>query len=155
MTKKKSSAPKKTSATRKSAPRKKKTAKKKSAWSEKDMKMFEKRLLERREKAVKEIGRFGENFSNTQKDSSGDLSSYSFHMADLGTDAMEREKAFLFASQEGRLLYHIDEALRRLYRDEYGLCEYCEKKIDRRRLIAIPHARLCLDCKELEETDNQ
>ena len=46
----------------------------------------------------------------------GDLSSYSFHMADQGTDAMEREKAFLFASQEGRFLWHIDEALRRLYK---------------------------------------
>ena len=44
----------------------------------------------------------------------GDLSAYSFHMADQGTDAMEREKAFLFASQEGRFLWHIDEALRRL-----------------------------------------
>jgi RNA polymerase-binding protein DksA len=134
------------------APKKKK--KKKSIWSEKDMKMFENRLLERREKAMKKLGIFGENFSNTQRDSSGDLSSYSFHMADLGTDAMEREKAFLFASQEGRLLYHIDEALRRLYRDEYGICEYCKQKIDRRRLKAIPHARLCLDCKEREEGGN-
>lgn len=134
------------------APKKKK--KKKSTWSEKDMKMFENRLLERREKAMKKLGIFGENFSNTQRDSSGDLSSYSFHMADLGTDAMEREKAFLFASQEGRLLYHIDEALRRLYRDEYGICEYCKQKIDRRRLKAIPHARLCLDCKEREEGSN-
>jgi RNA polymerase-binding transcription factor DksA len=138
--------------TKTTAPKKKK--KKKSTWSEKDMKMFENRLLERREKAMKKLGIFGENFSNTQRDSSGDLSSYSFHMADLGTDAMEREKAFLFASQEGRLLYHIDEALRRLYRDEYGICEYCKQKIDRRRLKAIPHARLCLDCKEREEGSN-
>ncbi len=144
MTKKKKKAP---------APKKKK--KKKSTWSQKDMKMFENRLLERREKAMKKLGLFGEDFSNTQRDSSGDLSSYSFHMADLGTDAMEREKAFLFASQEGRLLYHIDEALRRLYRDEYGICEYCEQKIDRRRLNAIPHARLCLDCKEREENKNK
>ncbi len=138
--------------TKTTAPKKKK--KKKSTWSEKDMKMFENRLLERREKAMKKLGIFGENFSNTQRDSSGDLSSYSFHMADLGTDAMEREKAFLFASQEGRLLYHIDEALRRLYKDEYGICEYCKQKIDRRRLKAIPHARLCLDCKEREEGSN-
>src|SRR2546429_7309182 len=45
----------------------------------------------------------------------GDLSSYSFHMADQGTDAMEREKAFLFASQEGRYLWHVNQALRRLF----------------------------------------
>jgi len=129
--------------------------KKKNPWPDKDLKFFEQRLLEEREKAVRELGRFGENFSLTQRDSSGDLSSYAFHMADLGTDAMEREKAFLFASQEGRILYHIDEALRRLYRAEaYGVCEYCEQRIDRRRLTAIPHARLCIGCKEKEENSN-
>ena len=69
---------------------------------------------------------------------------------------MEREKAFLSAAQEGRLLYHRDAARRRLYRaEEYGVCEYCEQKIDRRRLTAIPHARLCLACKEKEESPNQ
>ena len=60
-----------------------------------------------------------------QRDSAGDLSGYSFHMADVGTDAMEREKAFLFASAEGRTLLEINEALRRVYRGEYGVCESC------------------------------
>jgi len=129
--------------------------KKKGRWGKTDLKFFEGRLREEREKAIKELGRFGKTFSGTQRDLSGDLSSYAFHMADLGTDAMEREKAFLFASQEGRLLYHIDEALRRLYKMErYGVCEYCGHTIDKRRLTAIPHARLCIDCKEEEEEDS-
>jgi len=55
----------------------------------------------------------------TLKENTGDLSSYSYHMADQGTDAMEREKAFLFASKSGRLLHHIDEALRRLRNNKY------------------------------------
>ena len=86
---------------------------------------FERRLLEEREKAVNQLARFGETFSDTLQGSDGDLSAYSFHMADQGTDAMEREKAFLFASKEGRLLYHIDQALRRLYRtpELYGRVE--------------------------------
>ncbi len=135
---------------------KKERRKKGASWSEEDLKFFEKRLMEEREKAVMGLGQYGRNLSNTQRDSSGDLSSYAFHMADLGTDAMEREKAFLFASQEGRLLYHIDEALRRLYKgDRYGLCEYCNNKIDRRRLTIIPHARLCIACKEKEEKSNR
>ena len=84
----------------------------------------------------------------------GDLSAYSFHMADQGTDAMEREKAFLFASKEGRYLYHIDEALRRLYRvpEKFGECEDCGKDIGIERLEALPHTRLCIKCKEKEET---
>jgi len=142
---------------KKSPPSTGKKRKKKALWTEKDLKFFKNRLLEEREKAIKELGLFGKNFSNTQRDSSGDLSSYAFHMADLGTDAMEREKAFLFASQEGRLLYHIDEALRRLYKggDTFGVCEYCGQKMDRRRLAIIPHARLCISCKEQEENPNQ
>ena len=64
---------------------------------------------------MKELGYYDESFNATLQSSDGDLSSYSFHMADQGTDAMEREKQFLFASQEGRYLWHVNEALRRLY----------------------------------------
>ena len=86
-----------------------------------------------------------------QRDSAGDLSGYSFHMADVGTDAMEREKAFQLASAEGRILLEINEALRRMARGEYGICESCENPIFRPRLEAMPTARLCLSCKEKEE----
>ena len=120
--------------------------------SEKDFKDFERRLLDERQKILKEMG----HLENTvlkinQRDSAGDLSGYSFHMADVGTDAMEREKAFLFASSEGRLLMEINEALRRVYRGEYGSCENCGKPIARARLEAMPYVRLCVSCKEIEE----
>jgi RNA polymerase-binding transcription factor DksA len=74
-------------------------------------------------------------------------------MADQGTDAMEREKQFLFASQEGRYLWHVNEALRRLYKtpDKFGLCHQCGAEINFERLDALPHARLCITCKEKEE----
>jgi RNA polymerase-binding protein DksA len=72
-------------------------------------------------------------------------------MADMGTDAMEREKAFLFASAEGRLLYSVNEALRRLYRNEYGICESCGKEIGKARLDAVPYASLCVSCQEKQE----
>src|SRR5256712_12813559 len=76
---------------------------------------LEKRLLEERARVIKELGHYGESFNSSLQASDGDLSSYSCHMADQGTDAMEREKQFLFASQEGRYLWHVNEALRRLY----------------------------------------
>jgi len=115
---------------------------------------LEKRLLKERSRVLKELGHYDESFSNTLQGADGNLSAYSFHMADQGTDAMEREKQFLFASKEGRLLYHIDEALRRLYRSpaEFGVCEECEERISFERLDALPHARLCIKCKEREET---
>jgi len=117
------------------------------------LKHLEKRLLEERARVMKELGTYDESFNSTLQGADGDLSSYSFHMADQGTDAMEREKAFLFASQEGRFLWHIDEALRRLYRspENFGKCHQCGNEIAYDRLDALPHARYCIDCKQREE----
>ncbi len=127
--------------------------KKPKPMSKKLLQHFEKRLLEERRRVLKELGRNDEAFGATPQSADGDLSSYSFHMADQGTDAMERETAFLFASQEGRFLWHIDEALRRLYRspETFGKCHQCGNEIAFERLDALPHARFCIDCKQREE----
>ncbi len=118
---------------------------------------LEKRLLEERARVIKELGHYDESFSSTLQGAGGDLSSYSFHMADQGTDAMEREKQFLFASQEGRYLWHVNEALRRLYQSPktFGQCHDCGEAIDLDRLDALPHARLCIKCKAKEEDEKQ
>ena len=121
--------------------------------TKKNLAYFEKRLLEERARVIKELGHHGETFGASAQEADGDLSTYSFHMADQGTDAMEREKAFLFASQEGRFLWHIDEALRRLYRspETFGKCHSCGNDIAFERLDALPHARYCIECKQREE----
>jgi RNA polymerase-binding protein DksA len=117
-----------------------------------DLKKYEKLLLEKRAQLVEELGILKKNaMDTTLKETTGDLSAYSYHMADQGTDAMEREKAFLFASKSGRLLYHIDEALRRIRNNTYGICSECGKPINPARLEAVPHARMCIECKEAEE----
>ena len=114
---------------------------------------FEKRLLEERRRVLKELGHHGDAFGPNAEEADGDTSAYSFHMADQGTDAMEREKAFLFASQEGRFLWHIDQALRRLYKspETFGKCHNCGEDIAFERLDALPHARFCISCKQREE----
>ncbi|MEZ4457908.1 MAG: TraR/DksA C4-type zinc finger protein [Gemmatimonadales bacterium] len=118
-----------------------------------DLKHLEKRLLDERARVMKELGYYDDTFNSTLQNADGDLSSYSFHMADQGTDTMEREKQFLFASQEGRYLWHVNQALRRLYNapDQFGKCHTCGKDISFERLDALPHARLCISCKEKEE----
>ncbi|MCC6430242.1 MAG: TraR/DksA C4-type zinc finger protein [Gemmatimonadaceae bacterium] len=129
-----------------------KDAKKPKPMPKKQLAHFEKRLLEERKRVIKELGHHGDTFGpNGEAD--GDTSAYSFHMADQGTDAMEREKAFLFASQEGRFLWHIDQALRRLYKspETFGKCHQCGNDIAFERLDALPHARFCIACKQREE----
>lgn len=130
----------------------KKDTKKPKPMPKKQLAHFEKRLLEERKRVIKELGHHGDTFGpNGEAD--GDTSAYSFHMADQGTDAMEREKAFLFASQEGRFLWHIDQALRRLYKspETFGKCHQCGNEIAFERLDALPHARFCIACKQREE----
>lgn len=107
------------------------------------------KLIEKKRKALlKELDYLEESsMKTTITESTGDISSYSYHMADQGTDAMEREKAFLFASREGRFLYHLDQALERIDKGEFGKCENCEKLISDERLSAVPHARFCIACK--------
>ena len=119
----------------------------------KDLEYFEERLLAMRARALKDLGAYDEALSKVSPGAEGETSAYSFHMADQGTDAMEREKAFLFASQEGRQLYQIDSALRRLYKEPegFGKCEVCGDPIKWERLEALPYATLCIACKEREE----
>ena len=118
---------------------------------ERDLKFFEKLLLQERERLLEEIGAVGGRTDKTPRESAGDLSAYSFHMADQASDSMEQERRFYFASKGGRLLYHVDEALARIGKGEYGLCQACHEEIARERLEAVPHARLCIACKEKEE----
>src|SRR3989454_12757691 len=129
------------------------SVKKTRGMPKKQLQYFEKRLLDERRRVLKELGNYDEAFGATPQSSDGGLSSYSFHMADQGTDAMEREKAFLFASQEGRYLWHVNQALRRLYQApaKFGKCEQCGGEISFERLDALPHARLCIRCKAKEE----
>ena len=124
-------------------------------WGKKELAHFEKRLMEERKRGMKQLAQWDESMRSTIQNADGDLSAYSFHMADQGTDAMEREKAFLFASKEGRYLWHIDQALRRLYKspDTFGICEVTGERIEFERLDALPHARLSYKAKREEEGD--
>jgi RNA polymerase-binding protein DksA len=120
--------------------------------NKKDIRHFQERLVEERVKLLKELGYFEDKiFNESQRKAAGDLSAYSVHMADQASDAQEREKAYHMASSEGRLLYHIDEALVRVADGTYGKCMVCGKTIGKPRLEIVPHARLCIECKKAEE----
>jgi DnaK suppressor protein len=123
----------------------------KSEMKDTDLKKYEALLLQKKKEMLTEMGIVGDSFGSTPKEASGDLSSYSYHMADQGTDTMEREMAFAMASKSGRLLYHIDQALLRIKEGTFGACQTCGKMIATARLEAVPHARLCIACKSAEE----
>ena len=124
--------------------------------NKKNLKYYKNLILNKKEELLTELGYLEESsMSTTSKDQSGGLSSYSFHMADQGTDTMEREMAFTFASREGRFLHHLNEALNRIEKGTYGLCRTCNDEISKKRLEAVPHATQCIKCKNSEEKNKR
>ena len=117
-----------------------------------DLEYFKALILKKKQELMEELG-YLENgaMKSTSKDQSGDLSSYSFHMADQGTDTLDREMAFTFASREGRYLHHLNEALERIENGTYGICRTCNGEISKKRLEAVPNATQCIKCKSKEE----
>jgi len=113
---------------------------------------FRKLLLELRDRIVDDISFLaGENLNRSQRESSGDLSSYSFHMADQGTDNFDREFALNRVSSEQDLLYEIDEAISRINSGTYGICEISGEPIEKARLKVMPYTRFSVRAQEQME----
>lgn len=114
----------------------------------KDLKQFKDTLISWKERVLKELGRLeSDTLGKSQKDFSGDLSGYSLHMADVGTDTFDREFALGLASNQQQFLYEIDEALKRIEDKSYGRCGNCNKDIPMKRLKALPFAKFCIKCQ--------
>lgn len=70
---------------------------------------------------------------------------------DLAVNNYSKNVMLSVSENDSRQLILINEALERLEDDEYGLCLNCEQEINPKRLNAVPWARYCLDCQQLQE----
>ena len=117
-----------------------------------ELKAIRERLERLRDQVIDGISFLaGDNLNRSPRESSGDLSSYSFHMADQGTDNFDREFALNLVSSGQDALYEITEALARLDSGEYGRCQECGRPIEKQRLKALPFAKMCIQCKSAAE----
>ncbi len=109
-------------------------------------------LIKEREKVGGGLSYIAENTLNkSQRDASGDLSGYSYHMADMASDDYEREFSLGRATDEQKMLYLIDEAIKRVEDGSYGNCLQCGKPISKKRLFALPYSELCIECQKSNE----
>jgi len=92
-----------------------------------------------------------EEAETSLRDEDGDNSSIGMHLADQGTDCMAQAQNFIFVEYDSRVLYQIEQALDRIEKNQYGLCDFCGCDISENRLEAIPYAALCRSCQEKEE----
>ena len=76
-------------------------------------------------------------------------------MPELGSDSIEREKAFMFASRDGVYLSQLEDALARIKDGSFGVCRLCTKPVPLARLEAVPTTTVCVPCKEAEQDQKQ
>jgi len=114
--------------------------------NKRDLQKYEKLIERERQSVLQKLGMIESELEDLRKAEAGNQS-YSNHMADVGTDAIETEQAFMHASQGTDYLLALEGALKRIERGTYGTCENCTSKIPPRRLQAFLAARLCVECK--------
>ena len=120
--------------------------------TKKELLEFKKLILKRKEEILDEIKHIADDtLKKSQKEASGDISGYTYHMADVATDTYDRDFSLGLASNSRELLYELDDALKKIEDASFGICENCKVFIARSRLKAVPSARLCVKCQEKKE----
>ena len=120
--------------------------------AKKELNEFKKLILKRKEEVNDEIKHISDDtLKKSQKDASGDISGYTYHMADVATDNYDREFSLGLASSDRQSLYELEDALKRIEDGTFGICEDCKQLITKVRLKAVPQARLCVKCQEKRE----
>ena len=76
-------------------------------------------------------------------------------LADIASDDIDRKMIEAIGTQELKRLKLIEAALTRIKQGKYGHCIKCSKRIPQDRLIAIPYALMCIECKSEEERRNR
>jgi len=124
----------------------------KNKLSKKELGEFKKLVLKKKEEILDDIKHISDDtLKKSQKEASGDISGYTYHMADVATDSYDREFSLGLASNERKFIYELDDALKRIEEGTFGVCEDCKALIAKNRLKAVPHARLCVKCQEKRE----
>ena len=117
-----------------------------SPYNDKELEYFKAIILKKRANAEEELNTLQKTLRESMENSS-DESAYSFHMADAGTDAQEREKTYMLFNRTKKFVRYLDDALKRIENKTYGVCKVTGKKISKGRLEAVPHTQLSIDAK--------
>jgi len=123
--------------------------------SAKELSYFKDLIVEQKKEILENARRLRESLVDENTgEYVGENSTFSMHMAEHGTDEMEREKAFMFIQRDEKHLFYLENALERIEKKTYGLCVSCGKPIDKGRLEAVPITQHCIKCKTSLSNNN-
>ena len=108
------------------------------------LKSYRDRLLERREGLFRQVTEA--EMSSRERDLEATQDP-----ADMAANAYTKELLISMSANDRGLLALIDEALKRIEAGEFGECVNCGEPVQEKRLEAVPWARYCLKCQDLQE----
>ena len=117
-----------------------------SPFNDEELAFFRDLILEKRRAAVEDIDSMKHQLEDAREQAENDTA-YSFHMADAGTDAMEREKLYLMIARQQKYVGYLDRALDRVKNKTYGVCKVTGKAIAKERLMVVPHTETSMEAK--------
>ena len=118
----------------------------------KELAQFRKMLIQLKQKLSQNIGHLQDDALKTAGETVDEMSDVpAEHMAERGSDTFVRDLMIRILQDSDAEVCDINWALEKIDAGTYGACEHCSAKIPRKRLKALPFARLCLDCKQEEE----
>lgn len=115
-------------------------------FSDEELEEFRLLILKKRREALDDIESMKAQLANAREQAENDTA-YSFHMADAGTDAMEREKLYLMVAREQKYVGYLERALERIQHKTYGVCKVTGKPIQKERLMVVPHTETSVEGK--------
>ena len=110
----------------------------------KKVRTYRDRLLERRESLVSQVAEA--EMSSRERDAEATQDP-----ADMAANAYTKELLISMSANDRRMLEMIDEALKRVEAGDYGECVNCGEDVSEKRLAAVPWARYCVKCQDLQE----
>ena len=121
-------------------------------YSKKKLAFFKKHIQAKLDALTSDLDNSRDSLGSS-KDGSGlsQDSVYSVHMADAGTDSYEREKGYHFMNRESDYYKYLMKALERIDDGTFGICTICEELIPEERMLEVPNATKCVQCKENEK----
>ncbi|MBC7362545.1 MAG: TraR/DksA family transcriptional regulator [Candidatus Aminicenantes bacterium] len=116
--------------------------------SKKEKEEFRKLLLEKKNSIIKKLSQFYNESKEIETDTALDL-------VDKAETSYTKEFLLGLTDSERDQLVMIDQALERLEKDEFGLCQICHKEINKKRLQIIPWTPYCISCQEKKEGESK
>ena len=117
-----------------------------STYNDEDLEYFREIILKKRDEAERDLAMLQQSLRDSTENASDD-SAYSFHMADAGSDAQEREKTYMLFNRTKKFIKYLDDAMVRIQNKTYGVCKVTGATISKGRLEAVPHTQISIEAK--------